>query len=868
MQQSFTSIIFFPKYQTNKRVKYLVGLSLLILLFVINPVLGFSQIQHEGTPLSFQSILLKSTTKSEHMLAAVNRNEMMALDAKEGIDNRFGIVEDLNLDLKKAGTYVELKGYGVWVLTLSCETAQSIGVCLNTFDIPTGARLFVYSSDKKIVRGAFTSDNNKDGGSFALAEIVGQDCVIEYNEPLDAEFEGGVIIGQVAKSYLGLEERALPARVGINCPDGLEFQQEKRAVARMCFFSGRYSYWCSGSLINNTDNDGTPYFLTANHCISTKEEAATLITYFNYENSSCSSNDASEKQTISGASLKATSTYTDFALLELNEMPLESYQPYFLGWDVSGKTPTGGTAIHHPQGTPKCISIDKDPLVSYDDYINWDDAMLSDPDTHWQSTYEIGADEGGSSGSPILNQNHCIVGQLHGGNDEISLWGKLSLSWDSQAGSNRQLKYWLDAEEAGLNTLAGLDYYADPLPEFTITPNPACVNSLVKLRHVSVSKNVNREWTITPNTYSFKEGYDANSDFPQVYFEKAGSYTISCILRKDDFSTSWLISLEVMDEIHVELVDMPDELEICGRELNNFMIEADGAVNYTFEIEANEYFDTITEDNALILTLNDKGQQACSFDTYVCVTGSIGGCTDSDTMLLRVTAPINDNVKGAIPLRTGVNDGYTNVCGSVEEDEPYPSPTSCADPNTWCPSENKNPLDNSVWFTFVSPDNGYVEIAVSGIENQFAVYTGKSSNDILTPKFDTPTLSAAADTLMGMETKAILNLDKGINYYLQVDGKNGDEGSFSVEIKNNTIGVFPTASTDGHIRLVLPNMTVGRATISIYSIIGSKVFETTADIDKYQSTYQYDWSFLKPAMYIVDVEIDGTHYTTKFLIVA
>ena len=70
----------------------------------------------------------------------------------------------------------------------------------------------------------------------------------------------------------------------------------------------RSYYDCSGSLVNNVNEDATPYFLTANHCISSDLEASSLVAYFNYENSTCTSADASLDQTISGSELVASSS--------------------------------------------------------------------------------------------------------------------------------------------------------------------------------------------------------------------------------------------------------------------------------------------------------------------------------------------------------------------------------------------------------------------------------------------------------------------------------------------------------------------------------------------------------------------------------
>jgi hypothetical protein len=135
-----------------------------------------------------------------------------------------------------------------------------------------------------------------------------------------------------------------------------------------------------------------------------------------------------------------------------------SYTPYFSGWDHSGNTPTSAVGIHHPSGDIKKISFENQALIST--------TFGSCPaNSHWGVTnWDSGVTEGGSSGSPLYDQNHRIIGQLHGGasacgganlSDE---YGKFSVSWDP-AGSNttNQLKCWLDPNNSGAAFINGFD---------------------------------------------------------------------------------------------------------------------------------------------------------------------------------------------------------------------------------------------------------------------------------------------------------------------------------------------------------------------------------------------------------------------------
>ena len=87
----------------------------------------------------------------------------------------------------------------------------------------------------------------------------------------------------------------------------------KNAVGRITFVSEGASYVCTGTMLNNSNNDRTPYFLTANHCIGTQAEARSIEAYWFYQTTSCNSNvlRGDWTRTSGGADLLATSANDD-----------------------------------------------------------------------------------------------------------------------------------------------------------------------------------------------------------------------------------------------------------------------------------------------------------------------------------------------------------------------------------------------------------------------------------------------------------------------------------------------------------------------------------------------------------------------------
>lgn len=186
------------------------------------------------------------------------------------------------------------------------------------------------------------------------------------------------------------------------------------AVAHMLFVDGPYLYACSGGLVNNTDEDWTPYFMTANHCLSTDAVAATLEAYFSWTvdcGEECPSQWGAPDDAIAvlGASVVSTNRRGDYTLLVLNT-PSAPLGTALLGWTTEPVALTEGALLYrisHPAGAPQAYSehrVDTGASTC----LFWGRGP-------WIYSRDVlGATEGGSSGSPVVNANGQMVGQLTG----------------------------------------------------------------------------------------------------------------------------------------------------------------------------------------------------------------------------------------------------------------------------------------------------------------------------------------------------------------------------------------------------------------------------------------------------------------------
>lgn len=370
---------------------------------------------------------------------------------------RFGIEHPVAWNTSNSGAWSEEAGFDVWRLGVRAELATNWSFYLSEFDIPKGGELYVWNADRTEYLGAFTHLNHKAWGGLAIGLLEGAGVVLEYRQPQNVSMVPSLQVAQVVQGYRSLLTRAEAlnsksasegpfgnsgaCNINVNCPEGADWQVEKKAVA--IIVNGGFAA-CTGSLVNNTSNDGTPYFLTANHCLGNPN---TWTYYFNHESSTCTGTTGPTNMSISGGALLMSDGGSDVALIELSSTPPSSWNVEYAGWDASGSNPENATGIHHPSGDLKKICFEEDsPYTS----------STGGAQVWWINQWEAGVTEPGSSGSPLFDQNHRIIGQLYGGaaacsgsvnNGAYDFYGRFDVSWGLGVSD------YLDPQNTGLLVL-------------------------------------------------------------------------------------------------------------------------------------------------------------------------------------------------------------------------------------------------------------------------------------------------------------------------------------------------------------------------------------------------------------------------------
>ncbi len=442
---------------------------ILLLLFtslLYTPAKG--QVSYGGSPASFNTMKSLKIQLPVVEMAAVNNFQLQSIDLQSKDPYKkytFAKSFDVAISPENSGVWDKADGMNIWRVAIRSAGAYSLNILFDRAILPTGASLFIYTPDHKILRGAFTANNEQSSGMLPIFPLPGDEIIVEYNEPVNASASGELHISKVNHDYKNaIGNRPLgeagTCNMDVYCKDAKVLLKEKQSVVQLVIAG---TDLCTGTLVNNTKRDKTPYLITAGHCIQKATDAQKTVFSFNYESPYCgqpASMNGYADQSMTGSILRARSDSLDFALVELEMMPPPEYMPYYAGWDNSKTIPVSTRSIHHPLGDVKKIAVDNDsPATST--YSSSGHVLNS---FWWIKKWDIGTTEAGSSGGPLFNEANLVIGSLTGGtatcnNSTDDYFSMLAFQWNFSPIVTRQLKKWLDPINSGVSKIESIDPY-------------------------------------------------------------------------------------------------------------------------------------------------------------------------------------------------------------------------------------------------------------------------------------------------------------------------------------------------------------------------------------------------------------------------
>lgn len=434
-------------------------------------------------------------------LAKVQTSSLKALDIDDlavediardvaGLPPRYALPIKTSITPKTEGLW-ESAGpdHQVWRYRVQAQDATSLNFGFTEFYLPPGAWLMVYASDYSSQIRPFTVADNTDAKQLWTPVLLTSDAVIELTVPNDEVSQVLLTLGQIGQGYRGFGAKKAAAASGKALasvcgaepiepsthglpgmpqgPGGIKSAEKsgncnmdivcvptsgatqypawRETAQAVAVISTGGSTFCTGSLVNNTANDRKMLFVTAAHCSITAANAASLVTYWNFQNSYCrvpgssasgAAGDGTLTQFNTGAVHKITNSASDFTLVEMSQPGNPAHNLYWAGWDKSAGDFTctdaaNCAAIHQPNTDEKRITFVRENTTT----TSYNAPAVPGNSTHvhalWSATPPIfditgggstgtsgnppAVTEPGSSGSPLYNAQHRFIGQLHGG---------------------------------------------------------------------------------------------------------------------------------------------------------------------------------------------------------------------------------------------------------------------------------------------------------------------------------------------------------------------------------------------------------------------------------------------------------------------
>lgn len=649
----------------------------LVLLTLASSIDCFSQITTNELPISIQKKVVTNLSLNRSSMVSLpipDMDRVLKEDQEREENNnslkRISIGIPVSISMDEYGLWTTLDDGGkLWQLQISAENAKALDFVFNKFWLPDGSKFYIFNPLTLETIGAVTSEyllgSKCTPHRFSTAMLKGDNMILEYYQPKDVK---DLPIIEVIRAYYVYNPRITTScsdEVNVNCSEGADWKKEKNAVARIDI-KLQDSYWGTGALLNCTQANYMPLLLTANHCLLGKNDpepkdalgdsdASDWVFYWNYELAYCDAPNTPSPKTTYGATIIANNPYSDFALLQLQQDPLSlwDYIPYYLGWDRSGNSGTGGVGIHHPEGDVKKISTYSMTPITM--------PFNSGPSVYWGVNWIAtanghGITEGGSSGSPLINSNHKVIGQLRGSNNSCSnllgtsCYGKFDVSWTGNGNSNihRRLDYWL-------NPLGNYTTLNGSYPFSINGPSIVCASATYSINHIKTGCSVTWSFQNNPSLNSLIQ---SNSPlYNQCTINNPSHQTINDTLVANIYQSSQLLStvkkhIKAYNPFSATYSQIPEGNNKYGFPtiINSSIIDYEIYVNPACDITLNSQnfqYMTITSSNPSIV-LN---VQPASVGFYVpynsgishfTISGSSsGGCNDFSILVHVMTTPLH-----------------------------------------------------------------------------------------------------------------------------------------------------------------------------------------------------------------------------------
>lgn len=401
-----------------------------------------------------------------------------AEDIRSGRVPRFALPTGQSVSAVEHGAWTALPNGGyVWRIAVTSPGAHSLILLVSDISLDPGAYLLVRDREGRQVESYFPR-RDRSGAPLTIGPVAGDRVELEYFHPeapaalnIDDVYHGFTPDFHALPTPEPSPEQALqsqclgfgcslPCQVNVNCLQTPAVQHSRQSVVRMLLIFQEGASWCSGALVNNQRQDGTPYILSAFHCQYGYNPNYQFWAYFfRYETQGCP-NPVTEPNAfkVTGSQLRAKWSDSDFLLLEITAGLPQVTDLTYAGWNRTDQyKPFPTYFLHHPSADILKVSVDSQAATIWLTQVQWSNGITTPGNHHYRMYFDLGTSEPGSSGGPLFDMNGHIIGQLNGGSANCqsnALWfGRFQRSWNGGGTKETRLRDWLDPDQTGITSL-------------------------------------------------------------------------------------------------------------------------------------------------------------------------------------------------------------------------------------------------------------------------------------------------------------------------------------------------------------------------------------------------------------------------------
>jgi hypothetical protein len=336
---------------------------------------------------------------------------------------RFAVAVPYEVSIGHQGQWHDSAGTSTWTYSARIPTAVSMSFHASTIRLPASAVLEVTGARSSV---SYRARDARFGELWARP-LIGDEVTVSISVSKSERSQVRFDIDSFQAGYRSLGHatqdhpyyRQLMSRSTTTSSCTLNYSCQATAAnqgpanATVAILVNN-QYQCTGTLLNDTQSDGTPYILTARHCENGElgggePQAAASVTVYWDAVTLCGQTLASiyDGNAVTQSGAVTVVEQQDAWLIRLLDPPAAS-DAYYAGWDATGSVFSNGYSVHHALGFDK-------------QYVEWYGQAISQSipaatlkvgyaSNFWGVVNQAGDVGAGASGSALFDPNNHVVG--------------------------------------------------------------------------------------------------------------------------------------------------------------------------------------------------------------------------------------------------------------------------------------------------------------------------------------------------------------------------------------------------------------------------------------------------------------------------